>query len=216
MKRLFLSGLIALISVLLVTGSAKAQVTVDGSTSGTFADVTGLSFTGTTFHVITQPGTPPNPPYNNLPVNYGWDGYAGVNLGTFTVQSYPAGSANTNSTFTLNVDFTAPVVSAGDPSLYDPAQYQALVTGQITAPDTGGTFVVQFDRTTLSPIPFTYNGSPAYLLLNIPDVTIDPTDGTTKVLKGQIATAVAPEPGSLALILPALMPLGLTLRRRKS
>jgi hypothetical protein len=114
------------------------------------------------------------------------------------------------------VDFTSPIISAGNPALYDPAQYQALVTGQITAPDTGGAFIVHFDQETLSPIPFTYDEQPSFFVLNIPDVTIDPADGTTKVLKGRIATAITPEPGSLALLLPGLMPIGFAVRRRRS
>jgi hypothetical protein len=218
MKKLFLFGLAALAGALLAGGSAKAQVTVQGSTSGFFdVAVTGLSFTGTNFSVVTKPGTPPSPPYTNLPPSYDWNGYAAVNLGTFTITGLPAGVPDgTISTFTLNVDFTAPVTTASDPSLYDPAQYQALVTGQIVSPDEGGAFVVQFNRATLSPIPFTFNNQTSYLVLNIPDVTIDPIDGTTKALKGQIATAITPEPGSLALLLPGLMPIGFAVRRRRS
>jgi hypothetical protein len=220
MKKLLLSGLVALTSALLATGSANAQVTVQGSVTGAFDNgVTGLSFQGNdAFSVTTHRGTPPSA-YTNLPVNYGWDGYAGVNLGTFTITGDPAGVEDgTTGTFNLSIDFTAPIVSAADPALYDPAQFQAEVEGQISSSDsdTGGVFVVHFNQTTLSPIPFTYNGSPAYLVLTPDDVTIDPQYGTTKTLTGKIATAVAPEPGSLALILPALMPLGLTLRRRKS
>ncbi len=123
-------------------------------------------------------------------------------LGSFQLQT---GQFQTyNSSFTLFLDFTAPVGLTPDPT-----SYIAAVTGQ-TLNGNNGSVTIDFVNT---PILFTYSGGTISLVLS--DVTLTP--GNTANFTGQFTvTAAVPEPGTWAMMILGFAGIGFLAYRRKS
>jgi hypothetical protein len=169
-------------------------------TPGASATIPGMTysnstFSGTTVNGFRALGGNANPGAN---VN---------NLGSFTLSTAPNAF---NTTFTLQVTFTAPQGITGSPT----TQFVATVTGAVRAADDGGV-LIDFNNT---PILFTFNdtncGATTFpgqqttcgagsFMFSVIDVAIDP--GQTAALSGVItaaqqSTANVPEPASMVLL----------------
>jgi hypothetical protein len=171
-----------------------------GCTPGASATVPGLSYSNSTFSGTTANG------FRALGGNAN-PGANVNNLGSFSLSTAP----NTfNTTFTLQVTFTAPQGISGA----NPTNFIATVTGTVRAADDGGV-LIDFNNT---PLLYTFNdvncgattvpgqqttcGSGSFLF-NVIDVAIDP--GQIAPLSGVITAAqqtnaTVPEPTSMVLL----------------
>jgi len=204
-KKSALVGLAGFAMIALSAGSAHAQLTISGITSGTFSNVVSpnlvfnqaVPFTVTTVNGNASLGS----------ANVAGDG----SLGSFTASANPFTVA-AGTTFNFIIDFTAP--SGVSP---DPRTFQAAVSGQVVNQTTGG-FFIDFDNTanmfTFTGIPTP--GLPGSFMFTLNDVAINP--GETVALSGRITGAnVIPEPGTMTLLgMGALGALGMVRRRRSA
>jgi PEP-CTERM motif len=216
---------LAAFAVIALAGSeAKAdEVFIAGSTAGCFgaacvpgasASIPGLTYSNSTFSGTTAGGFRglggnPNPGAN---VN---------NLGSFTLSTAP----NTfNTTFTLQVTFTAPQGITGS----NQATFTATVTGTVRAADDGGV-LLDFNNT---PILFTFNDvncgattvpgqqttcGQGSFFFSVIDLAIDP--GQTAALSGVITGAqqsTVPEPMTMILFGTGLAGIAAKVRKRRA
>ena len=224
MVKPFALSLFAVAIVALAQGTARAdEVFIAGFTNGCFgagcspgasASIPGLTYSNATFSGTTAGGFRglggnPNPGAN---VN---------NLGSFTLSTAP----NTfNTTFTLEVTFTAPQGINGSPT----ATFTATVTGTVTAADNGGV-LIDFNNT---PVLFTFNDTTCgattvpgqqttcgqgSFLFSVIDLAIDP--GQTAALSGVINSAqqsTVPEPMTMILFGTGLTGVAAAARKRRN
>jgi hypothetical protein len=163
-------------------GTSQAdEVNFQGTTSGTFIStgtnqLIGLTYNSTSFNVTTA------------------FGFAGVNLGVFTLQPIP-GIYNGNS-FTLDVTFSVPTGISGG----NTASFTATLLGAVTSLPSGGVFV-NFDNTPQT-FSFSNAGGSGSFSFFVNDVTNEVNQGV--IVSGTIfsaqQTASVPEPSTLLLL----------------
>jgi len=204
-KKSVLAGLAGLAMIALSAGSAHAQLTIAGTTSGTFSNPLGTN-------VVFNQASPFTVTTVNGQASLGSANTAGEgSLGSFTVSANPF-TVPTGTTFNFLIDFTQP--SGVSP---DPITTSAAVSGQVVNNTTGGVFI-DFINT---PLMFTFTGNPTpglpgSFFLTFNDVAVNP--GETVALSARITGAnVIPEPGTMTLLgMGALGALGMVRRRRSA
>jgi len=220
MKKLLL-GSIGALALLVSSVGVKAQtITYTGTTAVTFTGPTAPGFTitggGTTLNyngtmvVQAAPGTFNNfttsnvPPHNTVII--GANNHD--NLGGFAVGTLPPPGQDVSQGVNVAVTFTAPNITGGNGQ-----SFTGNVTGTVNFQDADGIMVATFNPDHQN---FTFNGPGATagtFTLHVDPVNI--SSGESGFITGKIVVNIVPEPGSLALFLPGLAPMGFLLRRRR-
>ena len=151
-------------------------MTISGVTDGCFGSgCTGTSGSTAALGNITFTDANFNGTINNQ---------GNINLGTFQLKT--GGFQAYNSTFTLFLDFTAPVGITPDPQ-----NFAASVTGETTAGN-NGQVIVNFSD---SPFVFTYSGGTISLLLT--DLTLLPNNAVQNLVGTFTVAAPVPAQSSV-------------------